>query len=53
MKPLPAPGDPPDPQTALVLNIPDTARVRAGSYLLIVIVNGQQARNSPPLALAP
>ena len=53
IKPLPAPGDPPDPQTALVLNIPALARVHAGGYLLIVIVNGQQARNSPPLALAP
>jgi hypothetical protein len=53
VKPLPAPGDPPDPQSTLILNIPATARVRAGSYLLLVIVNGQQARNSPPINLAP
>jgi Pvc16 N-terminal domain len=53
IKPLPAPGDPPDPQNQMTLSIPASARVRAGSYLLLVIVNGQQARQSPPINLAP
>jgi Pvc16 N-terminal domain len=53
IKPLPAPGDPPDPQMQFTLNIPASAAVRAGSYLLLIIVNGQQARHSPSITLAP
>ena len=53
IKPLPAPGNPPDPQNQMVLSIAASGRVRAGSYLLLVIVNGQQARHSPPIILAP
>jgi hypothetical protein len=53
IKPVPAPGDPPDPQDQMILTIPASARVRAGSYLLLVIINGQQARHSPPVVLAP
>jgi hypothetical protein len=53
VKPLPGPGDPPDPQDQMILTIPASSRVRAGSYLLLVIVNGQQARHSPPVMLAP
>jgi hypothetical protein len=53
VKPLPAPGDPPDNQQQLTLSIAPAARVFAGSYQLIVIVNGQQARQSPTVALVP
>ena len=53
VKPLPAPGDPPDSQQQLTLNIAAPARVSPGSYQLIVIVNGQQARQSPTVALVP
>ena len=53
VKPLPAPGDPPDNQQQLTLSIAPAARVLAGSYQLIVIVNGQQARQSPTVALVP
>lgn len=51
VKPLPAPGEPADTQQQLTLNITPTARVATGSYQLIVIVNGQQAPQSPTVAL--
>lgn len=47
----PAAGDPPDSQQELILTIPTTARVTAGTYLVMVVVNGQQARQSPPIQL--
>jgi hypothetical protein len=53
VKPLPAPGDPPDNQQQLTLNITASAHVLVGSHQFIVIVNGQQARQSPTLVLAP
>jgi hypothetical protein len=53
VKPLPAPGDPPDAQQQLTLAITAAARVLPAAYQLIVIVNGQQARQSPAIALVP
>jgi hypothetical protein len=53
VKPLPGPGDPPDNQQQLTLNVAPSARVLAGTYQLIVIINGQQARQSPTVALVP
>jgi hypothetical protein len=53
VKPLPGPGDPSDNQQQLVLGIPFTARVEPGNYQLIVLVNAQQARQSPTVALVP
>jgi hypothetical protein len=53
VKPLTAPGDPPDNQQQLTLSIAPAARVSVGSYQVIVIVNGQQARQSPAVALVP
>lgn len=53
VKPLPAPADPPDNQQQFTLVIAPAARVLPGPYQLIVIVNGQQARQSPAVALVP
>ena len=53
VKPVPALGDPPDNQQQLRLKIETTARVLAGAYQLIVVINGQQARQSPTVALTP
>jgi hypothetical protein len=53
VKPLPGPGDPPDAQQQLTLALTPTEKVKAGSYQLITLVNGQQARQSPTLRLAP
>lgn len=53
VKPLPAPGDPPDNQQQLTLSITPTARVLQGTYQVIVIVNGQQSPQSPAVVLAP
>jgi hypothetical protein len=47
----PVPAIPPDNQQTLTLNIAGTARVSAGAYQLIVVVNGQQAPQSPTVAL--
>lgn len=51
--PVPAPGDPPETQQQLVLTIVSDAHVFAGTYRVLVVVNGQQARQSPSLVLAP
>jgi hypothetical protein len=40
-------------QDLLRVDIPDDAPVPAGDYLVIVRVNGRQARNSPRIALTP
>jgi hypothetical protein len=53
VKTAPNPGDPPDVQQQLVLAISTAARVRAGTYQVMVVVNGQQARQSPGITLAP
>ena len=53
VKTAPLPGDPPDMQQQLILTIANTARVRAGTYQVMVVVNGQQARQSPAITLAP
>ncbi len=50
---LPELEGPPDPQNQIVLCLSDPDRIRAGSYLVIVIVNGQQARNSPTVTFEP
>jgi hypothetical protein len=50
-KPVPLPADPPDNQQQLQLTIITTAQVIAGSYQLIVVTNGQQARQSPTVTL--
>ena len=47
----PVPAMPPDDQQTLTLNIAPTARVSAGAYQLIVIVNAQQSPQSPTVAL--
>lgn len=51
VKPLPLPGDPPDTQQQLTLAIAASARVPTGVYQVILIVNGQQAPQSPAVAL--
>ena len=53
VKPVPALGDPPDNQQQLRLKIETTARVLADAYQLIVLINGQQGRQSPTVALTP
>ncbi len=49
----PAEGDPPDSQTQLTVNLSGEHQVPAGTYLVIVVVNGQQARFSPTITIAP
>lgn len=54
VKPLPPPPPAPaDNQQQLTLAIAGTARVTPGSYQLIVVVNGQQSRQSPTVVLTP
>jgi hypothetical protein len=53
VKPEPGSGAPPDDQQQLVLEIKPEHRVPVGSYQLIVVVNGQQARQSPTVDLVP
>lgn len=52
--PPPAPPPPPavPPQTRASVELPEALAVPAGPYRVIVRVNGQQARNSPPLLIA-
>ncbi len=50
--PVPPPPPPPGPiQTALTLAIMETDKVPPGTYRLILLVNGQQARKSPTVEL--
>jgi Pvc16 N-terminal domain len=53
VKPVPLASDPPDNQQQLQLNIVTSAEVLPHSYQLIVVINGQQARQSPAVALTP
>ena len=47
------PGPPPAPQTRLRLTIPAAEPIAAGSYRVILRVNGVQARTSPSVDLTP
>jgi Pvc16 N-terminal domain/IPT/TIG domain len=49
--PAPPPPPPVPAQTRASVELPEALAVPTGAYRVIVRVNGQQARNSPPLAL--
>jgi hypothetical protein len=49
--PTPPPPPPVPPQARASVELPEALAVAPGIYRVIVRVNGQQARNSPPLAL--
>ena len=49
--PAPPPPPPVPPQTRASVELPEELAVPAGPYRVIVRVNGQQARNSPPIMM--